>query len=80
MMDTTPQPQNNVGRSVGIKCFTVRQAIDVEIYRHIKLVATSPIGKKFYRQTTLSTTDSLTERKSPTDRVLPVMPTHRAML
>ena len=73
---TTPQPQNNVGWSVGISPFTVRQSVDVVS----KLVAVSPVDKKV-----LPTDYPFIDRQSDgensqTDSVLLFMPTDHVML
>jgi hypothetical protein len=46
----------------GLSPFTVSQSVDVEIYHQTKLVGVSPIGKNFYRQTTLLLTNSAMEK------------------
>jgi hypothetical protein len=54
--------------------------MDVEIYRQAKSVAVSSVGKKLYRRTTLLPTDDPMAENTPTDSVLPFIPTDRAML
>ena len=45
--DTTPQPRNGNGQTVGISLYTDEESIGINIYRQTDLVGDSPVGKSF---------------------------------
>ena len=59
--NTTPQPRNSDRQTVGISRYTDGQSVDIKLYRRTNPVGASPVGKSFYRQTLLISTNNLLE-------------------
>jgi hypothetical protein len=84
---TTPQPQNNDGRTVVISLYSNGESIGISLYRQTLAIGVSPVGISLYQRTPLIPTDHQspsedipTDRPSLMDSVWLVLPTYSLML